>query len=297
MLTTRQQSPEEVAANANANGSSIDWTIPEGESYGGMILRSITLQPGAEWRYEFDGVAQFQSITGNVSVGFAADGLTQLTPGQYAASAGSGGLVIQNTGTNAAIVLQAAMSIGTITPETFGGVIPDGVTPVLIAGAQVSVAPGNITVHFGPLTVEADSTTSTDSELGGSMFAVTDGRLSLTPVSGDIRLIRPVEGNTSAVDASILVVRPLVVNSGQSVVIPQGAAYWMTSDTEGNASLLWFWFEPADSVATPSPAANTDFGSTPTPASAAADEASGPTPTPAPEEAGEMLSQTPTPAS
>lgn len=280
LLTILQQSPEQVAANANAGGSSIDWTIPSPANKVGMAISSIALEPGAEWSYDFDGVTQVQVISGSVSVGFDADNLTQVTPGEYVAGSGSGTYTIRNTGTTVATVLRATMSVFTAAPEGDGSNLPEGVTVETLAHEQVPATPGDVTIHFGPQTIEADSTQSTDSELGASLMIVTDGSIAFSaPMDSEVSVILNPDNAESAIaeqannpDASF------TLRAGDVVVVPHGSSYSLTSAAGQSAWMIWYWFQPVESDATPTPAPNTDLSETPTPAPFAMDAA--PTPTP-----------------
>lgn len=254
VLTIRQESPEEVAQQQLADGADITWTIPAGSNgNAGMMMRTITLQPGAEWSYQFDGVVQYQNIAGNVSVGLGSGELTQLTTGQYISQSGSGELVIRNTGTTLATLLQASMMLGNLTPEDVGPVPPDGVTARLVAAGQVPVAAGAVEIHLATGSVSTGSTLSTESELGATLFAVTSGSVAFTPVSGDIDIVPRIDSDTGVADAvaSPVAGAPAVLNVGDAAIVRKDASYSMTGSGNQEGQLLWFWFQPADTDATP----------------------------------------------
>lgn len=253
VLTLLHASPAEVAAETMANGSSIDWTVPANATTAGMAMSSITLPPGAEWSYQFDGATLVQVVSGTISVGFDASSLTSVSTGQYAQETGSGIYLIRNTGNAVATVLRATMSAFTAVPEMDAS-LPGGVEVETIANERLPITPGTVTIHFGPQIAYLDSMLSTEFELGGSLFVVTGGGVAFTPKSDDVEIIlspdhaNPAETSSPAAGIS----NPtLTLGTGDVARIPNGGAYSLTAAGNADATLLWFWFEPAESDATP----------------------------------------------
>jgi hypothetical protein len=299
VLTILQQSPQDIAEQQLAAGASIDWTIPEGASTASMLVRTITLQPGVEWHYPFDGVVQYQGYSGSVSIQLGNSNTQILSTGQLASQSGSGDIVISNNGPGVAVIFQASIAIGDQTTESMGGTLAEGIAINSSAFGQTPVEPGVVTVTLGEQAIDNTSSQSNASELGASLIFVSEGNAVFTPMSGDIEIGRTQSANeigTPITDEPATSPSTTLLE-GDSAMIPQDAAYLITGASEHVSRFIWFSFTPVESEATPTPVANTDLVTTPTPASIAVDEASSPTPTPAPEEAGGMLSPTPTPAS
>ena len=153
-----------------------------------------------------------------------------------------------------ASVLQVSMSIGTLTSDDIGGVPPDGVFRQFITSGQVPVTPGDIEIHLNKQTISVGSTLSTDSELGASLISVQGGPISFTPLGGDISIVPRTERGANVPSTATVppAGEPTALSLGDTAIIREGASYSLTGYGTGESQLLWFWFEPAETSATPS---------------------------------------------
>jgi hypothetical protein len=188
------------AAYVSTVAPSRSWTLPEGNDHATLILRELTIQPGANWNYDLAGLTLYRAITGSVTL--EADGdQVPLSAGQTTSLLSTKGIGIANPGTTAAMLIQAIVVPGEDAAAAWGhpSAMIGSISLKRIAIATVDLPSGT---YDGRLSwLDEAGTTQTRATRGVELFANRGFPLSIAPLSGDLS-IRTVVDDGSNFDLS-----------------------------------------------------------------------------------------------
>jgi hypothetical protein len=226
-----------------------------------VILRRVTLQPGASWNYRFAGTALHYVETGSVSVALAdSDQATPVPAGSVAtgegnAASGDGLLMLANTGDGAAVVTQALVYSGLGDDEAWGAA-------TLLAGGEVTVqplayAPGLDLPDTGELTLIRQNIDGPGggggTTLNGTAEVITleQGRLYLARTQGEVLIGRGTRGATDGASSRAArelppVLQETLVETGDSVVALPGGGYDVRNPDEETAFITILSLGPSE---------------------------------------------------
>jgi hypothetical protein len=197
LLTVTVYTRPFLAAYVSTLPPSQSWTLPGGSDHATLILREITIQPGASWNYDLTGLTLYRAITGSVTLQ-ADDDQVPLSAGQTMSLLSTKRIGISNQGTVAAVLVQAIVVPGEDVAAAWGppSAMNGQFTLKRIAIATVDLSAGDYDVRLSWL--DEAGTTQTRGTRGVELFANRGFPLSIAPLSGAVGIRTAVDDGSNS---------------------------------------------------------------------------------------------------